>query len=119
MASKSKHQKNSAARSDGLVTRLCSINANGLIFLAASRLEVSSDVTLAVQTSAPGLCHEWEVHGWVVDCRIARCRDGLRYKVTLMFHDLPAGLRGILRAECAAGYQGFPPLRHAPSLGMN
>ncbi len=119
MASKAKHQKNSAASSDGLVTRLCSINTSGLVFLAASRLEVSSDVTLAVQTSAPGLSHEWEVHGWVVDCRIARCRDGLRYKVTLMFHDLPAGLRSILRAECAARSQSFPPLRHAPNFGMN
>lgn len=119
MASKAKHQKNPAAASDGLVTRLCSINVNGLVFLASSRLEVSADVTLMVQTSAPGLSHEWEVHGWVVDCRIARCRDGLRYKVTLMFHDLPTGLRAILNAECASRPRGFPPLRHAPNFGMN
>jgi hypothetical protein len=50
---------------------------------------------------------------------MARCRDGLRYKVTLLFHDLPAGLKGILREEHAASPHRFPPLRHAPLLGMN
>ena len=119
MASKAKHQQKTATSGGGLVTRLCSINSNGLVFLASSRLEVSSDVTLAVQTSAPVVSHEWEVHGWVVDCRITRCRDGLRYKVTLLFHDLPAGLQGFLSEGRAAGPQGFPPLRHAPIFGMN
>jgi hypothetical protein len=118
MASKAKHQQKTAT-GGVLVTRLCSINTNGLVFLAPGRLEVSSDVTLMVQTSAPGESHEWEVHGWVVDCRVARCREGLRYKVTLLFHDLPAGLKGILAAEQAANPGCFPPLRHASIFGMN
>lgn len=119
MASKAKHQQQIATSGGGLVTRLCSINSNGLVFLASSRLEVSSDVTLALLTSAPGVVHEWEVHGWVVDCRVARCPEGLRYKVTLLFHDLPAGLQAILREGRAVGLQSFPPLRHAPIFGMN
>jgi hypothetical protein len=118
MASKAKHQQKTAT-GGGLVTRLCSINSNGLVFLAPSRLEVSSDVTLMVQTNAPGVSREWEVRGWVVDCRVARCREGLRYKVTLLFHDLPAGLKGILAAEQAANHGCFPPLRHASIFGMN
>jgi hypothetical protein len=119
MASKAKHQQQTAISGGGLVTRLCSINSNGLVFLSSSRLEVSSDVTLAVQTSAPGVSHEWVVHGWVVDCRLTRCRNGLRYKVTLLFHDLPAGLKCILTEGRAVRPQGFPPLRHAPIFGMN
>lgn len=119
MASKAKHQQKTASSGGGLVTRLCSINSNGLVFLASRRLEVSSDVTLAVQTSAPGLAHEWEVHGWVVDCRVARCREGLRYKVTLLFHDLPAGLQGILAPEKAVPARRHPPLHNAPVFGMN
>jgi hypothetical protein len=119
MASKTKHQKKAAASGDGLVTRLCSINSNGLIFIASSRLEVSSEVTLAVQTSAPGVSHEWEVHGWVVDCRVAHCRDGLGFRVTLLFHDLPAGLKGILADDQALGRGSFLRLRQAPLFGMN
>lgn len=119
MASKAKHQQKTAACGGGIVTRLCSINSNGLVFLASRRLELSSDVTLAVQTCASGASREWEVHGWVVDCRIVRCGGDLRYKVTLLFHDLPAGLNGILRAEQAAAPPRFPPLRHAPVFGMN
>ena len=119
MATKAKHQQNTAASGGGLVTRLCSINSNGLVFLTSGRLEVSSDVTMAVQTDAPGFSHEWEVRGWVVDCRIARCREGLRYKVTLLFHDLPTGLKNILAQERAAAPCSFPPLRHAPEFGMN
>ena len=120
MASKAKHQQQQqSAISGGFVIQLCSINSNGLVFLASRRLEVSSDVTLALQTSAPGAAREWEVRGWVVDCRAVRCREGLRYKVTLLFHDLPAGLQGLLTEGRAAGLQGFPPLRHAPIFGMN
>lgn len=119
MASKAKHQQQSAPSGAGLVIQLCSINSNGLVFLASRRLDVSSDVTLALQTSAPGVAQEWEVRGWVVDCRAVRCREGLRYKVTLLFHDLPAGLQGLLTEGRAVGLQGFPPLRHAPIFGLN
>ncbi len=119
MASKAKHQKKVASSGSGLVTQLCSINSSGLVFLASGRLELSSDVTLMVQTNAPGVCREWEVHGWVVDCRMTRCREGLRYRVTLLFHDLPVGLKGILREEHSASPHHFPPLRRAPLFGMN
>lgn len=119
MASKAKHQQQSATGGGGLVTQICSIDSNGLVFLALSRLEVSSDVTMLLQTSTRGVVHEWEVRGWVVDCRATRCRGGLRYKVTLLFHDLPAGLQGVLSEGGAVGPQGYPPLRHAPVFGMN
>ena len=118
MASKAKHQQQSAI-GGGLVIRLCSINSNGLVFLTSRRLEVSSDVTLALQTSAPGVTQEWEVRGWVVDCRVVRSHEGARYKITLLFHDLPAGLQRVLREGRVGGFQGFPPLRHAPVFGMN
>ena len=118
MASKAKHQLKSAAGRD-LVTRLCSINPNGVVFLASSRIPLSTEVTLLVQTSSPSGSHEWEVQGWVVECRAARTGDGLRYRVTLLFHDLPPGLQGLLREEEPSGTSGFPPLRHAPVFGQN
>ena len=117
MASKAKRQEKISAGMGGPVTQLCSINCNGLVFLAANRLEVSSDVTLIVQAGVPGAPQEWEVHGWVVDCRAARGREGLRYEVTILFRDLPAGLKDILVAEHGAGF--FPRLRHSAIFGMN
>ena len=119
MASKAKHGKNSAPCGDEIVTRLCSINSSGLVFLTTRRFEVSSEVSLMVQTCTPGVSREWEVQGLVVDCRVARCREGLRYKITLLLHSLPEGLQAILREEQQGSSASYPPLRQAPLFGMN
>lgn len=119
MASNAKHRKKTADSGGGAVTRICSINPTGLVFLVSRRLAVCSDVTLAVQAGAPGRAREWEVHGWVVDCRAARGRGALRYRVTLLFHDLPPGLRGILSRVPAGKVEAHPRLRSAPIFGLN
>src|SRR5437773_774646 len=119
MATRAKHRQKPADGGDGMATRLCSITSTGLVFLAARRLDVSSEVTLSVQTGASGAAREWEVHGWVVDCRSTRCRDGLRYRVTLLFHDLPVGLQGILTGERVEVSRKFPPLPNAALFGLN
>lgn len=119
MASRARHRQEDAASGRGAVARLCSINSNGLVFLASARLDVSSDVTLAILTSGPDVPHEWDVHGWVVDCRAVRCRRGPRYRVTLLFHDLPAGLREILAGEHKDSPRRHPPLPNSAIFGLN
>ena len=119
MASKAKHETASAHCGSEIITRLCLINPTGLVFLTTRRFEISSEVGLAVQTSAPGNSHEWDVHGLVVDCRVVRCREGLRYKITLLFQNVPEGLQTLLLEEQASATKGYPPLRQAPLFGMN
>jgi hypothetical protein len=119
MASKAKHETESASCGGEIVTRLCSINPTGLVFLATRRFEISSEVTLAVQTSAPGVSREWDARGFVVECRMVRCPEGLLYKITLLFQDVPEGLRSLLHDEKAAAPAAYPPLRQAPVFGLN
>lgn len=120
MASKAKQQKVCPVRGGAIITRLCSINSNGMVFLASTRLEVSSEVTLSVRAQAGGLdvSDDWEVHGLVVDCRAVRSREGLHYQVTLLFEEVPESLRRVL-VQMLTAQCGYMPLQQAPVFGLN
>jgi hypothetical protein len=112
---------NQSGSSNGdIVTALCSVNSTGLVFLASKRLKVCSEITLTVQTSALGAKQDWTVQGWVVECRACRKRQTTsRYKVTLLFSDLPTDLRTLLMTEEKVGSASYAALDFAPIFGLN
>jgi hypothetical protein len=117
MGSKANHPDPS---NGDIVTVLCSVNSTGLVFLATKRLKVCSEVTLTVQTSALGDTRDWTVQGWVVECRSCRKpQTSSRYKVTLLFSDLPAELRTMLMTEENVGAAAYPAVEYAPVFGLN
>jgi hypothetical protein len=117
MGSKAKSSESSGGE---IVTALCSVNSTGLIFLATRRLKVCSDITLTVQTSTPGTVHDWTVQGCVVECRTVRkAKTALRYRITLLFSDLPEELRTMLMNEDKTSTRPYPECSVAPVFGLN
>jgi len=117
MGSQANHPDSS---NSDIVTALCSVNSTGLVFLASKRLKVCSEITLTVQTSALGATQDWTVQGWVVECRACRKRQtSSRYKVTLLFSDLPAELRTMLMTEENVGSAAYPVVEQASIFGLN
>lgn len=117
MGSKAKSSESSGGE---IVTALCSVNSTGLIFLATRRLKICSDITLTVQTSTPGSVHDWTVQGCVVECRALRkAKTGLRYRITLLFSDLPEELRAMLLNEDKPSTLLYPECHVAPIFGLN
>ena len=119
MASKAK-QHQASADTDSTVTRICSINPTGLVFIASRRFDISAEISLGLQTSVQGTEREWDLCGWVVDCRTVRGAEGLSYQVTMLFSDVPEGLQGILTMESlVSGAGSHPRMRNAPIFGVN
>ncbi len=100
-------------------TKLCSISSTGVVFLSGQPLEVSSDITLSVQTKIMGLESDWPVQGWVVECLECLENPG-SYQVTLLFSELPSSLKKILSLaeECRSG-QTCPRVPGAELYGLN
>ena len=98
---------------------MCSISSTGVVFLNAKALDVSSEITLMVQTSILGSDHEWNIRGWVVGCTPAEQQEG-GFQITLLFSDLPKGLQHILAlaegCHCASACKRIPG---AELFGMN
>ena len=94
---------------------MCSIQSTGLVFVNTQPLEVSSELTLSIQTSVLGASREWKVQGWVVECS----QEGEEYRVTLLFSDLPGGLREILALASGESFRAYPVVEDAEIFGLN
>ncbi len=94
---------------------MCSIQSTGLVFVNTKPLEVSSELTLSIQTSLLGVSKEWKVQGWVVECS----REGKEYRVTLLFSNLPSGLSEILDLASTESSRVYPVVDGAEIFGLN
>lgn len=119
MDSHSNHRRSKSGGCVNTLTRMCSINAQGVVFLARRRMKLSAELTLAVQSSVLGINFHWDVHGWVVDCRQVRCEEGVDYQVTLLFSEVPEGLRRILALAEGHATHAYPEVEGAPHFGLN
>ena len=117
MASKAKHERVSEA--GNVLTRMCSINPTGLVFLTTKRFEISSELALTIQTNVPGITREWKVHGWVVECADATFSEELGHKITMLFSDLPMGLQQLLKLAERNEAGAFPAMPGAEIFGLN
>ncbi len=116
MASRATSRRRGKGAGASTVTRMCSINATGVIFVSTAPMEVSSELTLTVQTTVLGLTREWTVQGWVVECS-SQDDD---YQVTLLFSDLPAGLQQTLALASGEGARAaYPEMPEAAIFGLN
>jgi hypothetical protein len=94
---------------------MCSINATGVVFVNTAPLEVSSEVTLTIQTTVLGLSRDWTVQGWVVECS----KEGGDFQVTLLFSDLPKGLQQVLALAAGKKMRAYPEVPGAGVFGLN
>jgi hypothetical protein len=94
---------------------MCSINATGVVFVNTAPLEVSTELTLTIQTTVLGSTRDWTVQGWVVECS----RQEGHYQVTLLFSDLPTGLRQVLAMASGDGARPYPIVTNAELFGLN
>lgn len=105
--------------SSGVVTQLCSINTTGAVFLSDRQLDMSSEISFNMETHVFGLQQEWTVKGWVVECQPERATADSLFQVTLLFSDLPEGLRKVLVLTEGHMSRGYPVIASAPLFGMN
>ena len=94
---------------------MCSINPTGVVFVNTKPIEVSSELTLTVQTSVFGATREWTVHGWVVECS----RQEADFQVTLLFSGLPKGLQQVLALASGEKTRAYPEVVGAEIFGLN
>lgn len=118
MASRAKHHRNINGGESGEVTHLCSINGSGIVFVCGRKFPVSSELSLLVQTSASGNEEDWKVRGLVVECLNVKRGRHARYQVTLLFSELPDGLKDLVAGEIIAS-GSFIPLKKCPLFGLN
>lgn len=104
----------------GFVEQLCSITTTGVVVTTRQELDVSSEVSITVQTSALGMVREWQVQAWVVECRSLREDHDGRYQVTLLFSALPHGLKQLLIChEHEASGKPYPVVNGGEIFGLN
>src|SRR3954470_3040464 len=115
MASRATPRRRKSGADASTVRRMCSINPTGVIFVNTAPLEVSSELTLTVQTTLMGVTREWTVHGWVVECSIQESD----YQVTLLFSDLPKGLQQVLALASGEKVRAYPEVTGAEIFGLN
>ena len=94
---------------------MCSINPTGVVFVNTAPLEVSSELTLTIQTTVLGSKREWTVQGWVVECSSQESD----YQVTLLFSDLPSGLQQVLALASGENRRIYPAVKGAEIFGLN
>lgn len=119
MASKAKQRRGKVSAGGSTVTRMCSINATGVVFENTAPLEVCSELTLSIQTRVFGLTREWTVQGWVVECAHMRCENIGGYQVTLLFSGLPKGLQQVLAMAEGHACRAYPVVEGSPMFGLN
>jgi hypothetical protein len=115
MASKATPRRRKVGARASTVTRMCSINATGVIFVNTSPLEVSSELTLTIQTTVLGSARDWTVQGWVVECSMQESG----YQVTMLFSDLPKGLSQVLALASGNEARAYPMVTDAGLFGLN
>lgn len=102
-----------------VAARMCSITDTGLVFQTSSSLEVGSEVRLSIQANLMGRESEWAVQGWVVECHPAKMAESQGFEVTLLFSDLPQGLKRLLAHVKGRRFYAYPPVRGAEIFGLN
>jgi hypothetical protein len=115
MASKATPRRRKVGAHASTVTRMCSINAIGVVFVNTAPLEVSSELTLTIQTTVLGSSREWTVQGWVVECSLQESD----YQVTLLFSGLPKGLQNVLALASGEKRWSYPEVTGAEIFGLN
>ena len=104
----------------GIVEQLCSITTTGVVVTTHQELDVSSEVSITVQTSSLGMVREWQVQAWVVECRSMQDDEDGRYQVTLLFSTLPHGLKQLLIChEHEASGKPYPQVKGGEIFGLN
>lgn len=94
---------------------MCSVHETGLVFVSTLPLEVSSELTLTIQTSVFGITRDWAVQGWVVECS----KQGSDYQITLLFSGLPKGLQQVLALASGKQAKSYPEVEGVPLFGLN
>jgi hypothetical protein len=115
MASKATPRRRKADSCASTVTRMCSINATGVVFVNTVPLDVSVELTMTIQTTMLGLTREWTVRGWVVECS----GQDTDYQITLLFSDLPKGLQQVLALASGKKARMYPEVPGAGIYGLN
>lgn len=99
-------------------TPLCTINPTGVVFSSAERLDISSELGLVIETDVLGMVQEWAVQGWVVACKETGTQ-GEPFEITLLFSEVPVGLRQILALSPTAVSALMPRLGSDTRFGLN
>lgn len=95
------------------------MNSTGVVFRNTKPLEVSSELTLTVQATVLGMTSDWSVRGWVVECQPERAAATDSFRVTLLFSELPEGLRKLLTVAGQTFGGSYPPIPGAELFGKN
>lgn len=118
MASRAKHHRNVNDGPGSETTQLRSINSTGLVFVSGRKFPVTSEISLSVQTSAAGREDDWTVRGLVVECRNVKRRPHAQYQITLLFSELPEGLKELMSGGMITS-GSFIPLKNCALFGLN
>jgi len=119
MASKANQRRDGKSDKGGVITRLCSINSTGLVFVSQRRMKLSAEVTMEVETDLFGFKQHWSLQGWVVECRHLRDAEDQQYQVTLLLSDMPKALQHTLELASGSNKRAFPRLGDSDVYGMN
>jgi len=117
MASRAKQGRGTEANS--VVTRMCSINLTGLVFLSTRRFDISSELALTIQTCVLGITRNWDVLGWVVECSDEIGGNEPTHRITMLFSNLPSGLQQLLSLAEKSDSRAYPPMHGAEIFGLN
>ena len=80
------------------------------------------EVGLVVQTSLMGRKREWSVQGLVVECQAKEAKgkdEEAGFEVTLLFSDLPQGLKVLLGQVRGSRFYLYPPVKDEEFFGLN
>ena len=88
--------------------------------MTSQALEVSSEVSITVQTQDSGVSQEWQLLGWVVECQMLLPEAGEHYQVTLLFSALPQGLLDLLSGDLMPDFSKLYPVAPGTEIfGLN
>ncbi|TLD68312.1 hypothetical protein FEM03_23190 [Phragmitibacter flavus] len=100
---------------------MSSISDTGLVFHSPQALVTGTEVGLTIQTSLLGYLREWSVQGWVVECECEsdEANEELGFAVTLLFSDMPQGLKTLLGQVSEQRLYAYPPVKGEEFFGLN
>ena len=98
---------------------MCSINPTGLVFLSTREFDISSELSLTIQTSVLGVSRDWDVMGWVVECAEETSAVELSHQITMLFSNIPAGLQQLLKLAEQNASNTYPVMAGAEIFGLN
>lgn len=115
------NERRNSIKQEGVLADLSSISDTGLVFHSPEALMTGTEVGMVIQTSLLGSLREWSVQGWVVECQPGESESGkeLGFAVTLLFSDLPQGLKQLLGQVSGNRLYAYPPVKGEEFFGLN